>query len=175
MNEPLEETYFKWLCDKVLNVRNSTPSLRFDRLFRILHETEFSWTILGDDNRAADGVELRSEFLSQTRMIASRDWLFIGCSLFEMFIAFSERAEFVTEMSRQHWFWHILQNLGLDQFNDANIIADEYIYDVLHRLIWRQYDYDGRGGLFPLQNPTQDQTKVEIWYQFFAYLDEQGL
>ena len=175
MNEPLEEVYFKWLCAKVLRVRASTPSLRCDKLFRILHNTEFTWTVLGDDNRAADGVELRSKFLLRTGTPVDKIWLNIGCSLFEMLIALSERAEFVTEIPAHEWFWLMLQNLGIDQFNDASNFSDAQVEDILYHLVWRQYDYDGRGGLFPLEEPTQDQTKTELWYQFFEYLDEKEL
>ena len=174
MTGPLEDEYFSWLCDQVLRVRVPTPSLRYDRLFRILHNTEFAWKILGDDNRAADGVELRSKFLQYQNLPDDPVWLNLGCSIFEMFIALSARAEFVTDnVTVEQWFWTILQNLGLDQYSDAFVFCDEDVEEILYRLIWRQYDYDGRGGMFPLQNPRQDQTQVEIWYQFFAYLEEQ--
>lgn len=175
MNEPLEELYFNWLCDHVLRVGVSTPSLTYDKLFRLLHNTEYVWSVLGDDNRAGDGVELRAHFLLHHRVTSDKNWLNLGCSLFEMLIAFSGRAEFVTEMSAEQWFWHILTNLKLEQYNDSHFLSVSRVEDVLHRLIWRQYEYDGAGGMFPLREPAQDQRTVEIWYQFFAYLDEQDL
>ena len=46
------------------------------------------------------------------------------------------------------------------------------IDDILDTLIWRTYEYDGIGGFFPLTNAEEDQTKVEIWYQMAAYINE---
>ena len=44
--------------------------------------------------------------------------------------------------------------------------------DVLETVIWRNYQANGHGGLFPLKNAKRDQTKVEIWYQLAAYLQQ---
>jgi hypothetical protein len=43
---------------------------------------------------------------------------------------------------------------------------------ILDRVIRREYEPDGTGGFFPLQNPLEDQTQVEIWYQMAAYINE---
>jgi hypothetical protein len=40
------------------------------------------------------------------------------------------------------------------------------------RLNRRLYTTSGYGGLFPLEEPKEDQRKVEIWYQMMAYLGE---
>ena len=73
------------------------------------------------------------------------------------------------------WFWHMIQNLGLEQKTDAYMLAphqQEDIQDVVDRVIWRQYDPNGHGGLFPMTNPHEDQRKVELWYQVNSYLLE---
>jgi hypothetical protein len=131
------------------------------------------WLITGDDNRAEDGVELREEYLSTTDAPYDQDWLELPCSLLEMLIAFSRRAEFNTDISAKDWFWEFVHNLGLMQFNDAYGASEDEIGQALYAFIWRQYDYRGHGGMFPLHHATHDQAEVEIWYQFCDYLVDQ--
>jgi hypothetical protein len=169
VDEPLENLYFNWLCGKVHRVEVPTPSLTYWNLFRILHDTEFVWLRSGDDNRVEDGLELRDEFLLESRLPDDPSWRLAGCSLFEMLIAFARKAEFNAGETPHFWFWRFLENLGLDGQNDADI-DEHYVDNVLFTLVWRGYDADGRGGLFPLNNPKENQRDVEIWYQFCAYL-----
>jgi len=174
VNEPLENLYFNWLCAKIIRLENPTPSLRYDKLLRILHNTEFVWLISGDDNRAEDGLELRREFLLEADIPDNIEWRMMPCSLFEMLIAFSRRTEFATDVPAQEWFWEFIDNLGLREFNDASPNSTEEISTILYDFVWRQYDNSGRGGgLFPIENPKHDQTQVEIWYQFCEYLVDQ--
>lgn len=174
MDEPIESAYFNWLCNKVMyNDGPRTPSNSHYRLFRELQNTEFLWTIDApmDENRAADGLDLRHEFLIEARAEADPAWLNLGCSVLEMLLAFARRASFATGDSVKYWFWKFLDNLGLSDFTDASSVRSSEIENILERFIWRTYEYDGRGGLFPLDNPQHDQRKVEIWYQFWEYLE----
>jgi hypothetical protein len=174
MNERLEDMYFNWLCAKVIRVENPTPSLTFDTLLKTLHNTEFVWLLSGDDNRAADGKELRAEFLIAGGFPDDEEWRKeYPCSVFEMLIAFSRRAEFNSEIPAQSWFWEMLSNLNLNELNDASGVSPYEITEVLEHFMWRQYPPDGDGGLFPLVQPEEDQRNVEIWYQFCAYVVEQ--
>ncbi len=76
--------------------------------------------------------------------------------------------------SAQHWAWNLVKNLELDRFEGKTTPEHRVIIDgILEQLIWRLYDTNGVGGFFPLAWPQQDQTKVEIWYQMAAYLNEQ--
>lgn len=170
MNEPLENLYFNWLCAKVNRVDNPTPSLTYWNLLRQLHSTEYAWLISGDDNRAEDGVELRTEFINESNFPYNEGWEGVGCSVLEMLIAFSRRAQFNAGETSQFWFWHFLDNLGLADANDASHIPPEEIDETLYTFVWRLYDESGAGGLFPMQNPPKDQKEVEVWYQFCEYL-----
>lgn len=170
MTEPIENLYFNWLCAKVIRVDHPTPSLTYWNLFRQLHNTEFAWILSGDDNRAEDGVELRTEFLTLTRYPYHEGWESIGCSVFEMLIAFACRAQFNAGETQQYWFWEFLNNLGLSAANDASEMPESDIDEILYTFIWRLYDKRGRGGMFPMDKSRQDQRKVEIWYQFCEYL-----
>lgn len=173
MSEPLENLYFNWLCAKVIRLENPTPTLRYDKLLRILHTTEFVWLLPGDDNRAEDGKELRRNFLYEAEAPDNPEWRALSCSVFEMLVAFSKRAEFSTDVSNRQWFWEFIENLGLLQFNDASNVTPEDVADILYTFVWRQYPPNGWGGLFPLEGPHRDQREVEIWYQFCDYLTDQ--
>lgn len=174
MNEPLENLYFNWLCAKAIHMENPTPSTSYLKLFRQLHHTEYVWFLSGDDNRAEDGLELRDEFLIQTGLSNDPFWGELGCSILEMLLAFARRCEFAAGESVQFWFWKFLENLGLDQANDACEMPSEEIDDILNVFIWRTYKRSGQGGLFPMHDPPEDQRKVECWYQFSEWLVDQG-
>ena len=172
MNEPLENEYFRWLCAKVIqNKQPSTPSLTYWKLLNLLHSTEFAWIVLGDDNRAADGRELRSDFAFECKIKLPSEWNLMGCSVLEMLIAFSRRAEFDTDVPAHDWFWEFIENLNI-KYSDAEFDKG-LIEDALTVFLWRNYNKNGRGGLFPMDNPQEDQRSVEIWYQFAQYLVDQ--
>lgn len=170
MEEPIENSYFNWLCVKVHRVDNPTPSLTFWKLFRQLYSTEYIWLISGDDNRAEDGVELRSEFLNEARLDGDETWELAGCSVLEMLVALARRAQFNAGETVNFWFWRFLENLGIADANDASNTPPEKIDEILNIFIWRMYDEAGVGGLFPMTYPEHDQRDVEVWYQFHAYL-----
>lgn len=175
MNEPLERLYFNWLCAKVGMIRSPggrlTPSQTYFKLLRLLHNTEFIWQLMGDDNRAEDGMDLRYEFLLAADIPDDEHWRTeSGCSLLEMFIGFSRRAQFQTGDTVQDWFWEFMENLGLKEYNDGSDMSEEEVVDILDTFVWRTYNANGYGGIFPLDNPLSDQRKVEIWYQFCDYL-----
>lgn len=175
MSEPIEESYFNWLYSKVASTSVKTPTTSYFNLIRELHSTEFIWLVSGDDNRAEDGIELRKEFLDQSGFDYDPDWLSLPCSVLEMLIAFSRRAEFDTDFTLREWFWMFLDNLGLSELTDAHLGIKSVVSEVLHQLIWRTYDSNGHGGLFPTDDFTQDQRKVEIFYQWCHWVYENDL
>lgn len=175
MSEPIENEYFNWLCAKVMYLENPTPSLTYYNLLKQMHEKEFVYILSGDDNRAEDGVDLRLEFIRSKTQDTNQAWMNYPCSFFEFLIAFARRAEYGSLLDNQEsdWFWIFVDNLGLTSFNDANYDEEfETIDDILDRVIWRNYEPDGQGGMFPLSNPHEDQRTTEIWYQFAEYLQE---
>ena len=170
MEEPLENLYFNWLCAKVLYLENPTPSLTYWKLFRKLYSTEYVWLVPGDDNRLEEGLELRDEFLTESRLPEDPSWRYGLCSVFEMLIAFSRKAEFNAGETPQWWFWHFLENLGLREASDASEITEKEIDEILYNFVWRGYDFNGNGGICPMDFATVDQRETEVWYQFCEYL-----
>lgn len=123
--------------------------------------------ILGrDDNRAADGLYLREEFGSS---LDSRP-----CSMLEMLIALAGRFDGNSGFDPDEvWgnFWDMMRNIGLDQYDDVNYSESE-VWSILYILENRTYNFNGKGGLFPLKRPAYDQRKVEIWDQMQSWLIE---
>lgn len=172
MSPPLDESYLTWLYAQVDSVRRRSPSRTYWQLLRQLYTKEFVWFIPNDDNRVEDGRLLRYEFLESEKLEADHEWLGLGCSMLEMLIGLSRRLSFEAWDEPREWFWILLRNLGLNELNDATNYDMEEVDETLDRVIWRTYNRNGKGGLFPLQRARKDQRDVEIWYQLSEYVLE---
>lgn len=166
----LDDGYLSWLYGQVADVRTRKSSKTYWDLFRQLYSTEFVWLIPNDDNRAADGKELRREWAAEVGINPDPEWLALECSFLEMLIGLSRRISFETDEEPEYWFWHLLDNLGLHGFNDRSHYSPEEVQTRINTVIMRTYDPDGCGGLFPMQRTREDQREVELWYQLSAYL-----
>jgi hypothetical protein len=172
VNRPLDESYFEWLYFQVGARKNTDPNASYWKLLKLLYFKEFVWVIPNDDNRAEDGRALRIRFLQETDYESDPDWFEYPCSVLELLIALSERLAFEGDGEPRTWFWVLIDNLGLYHYRDGRKIPVGKIEETIDILIWRNYEPDGNGGLFPLKNPSQDQRDVDIWYQMNAYLLE---
>lgn len=165
---PLDEPYFKWLIYPLDNKWDETFDLS---MLRAMFMTEFKYHVPNDQNRAMDGVYLRDRFLSQVPVKSSaneiENWLELECSVLEMLLALADRASYQTAIGPSDWFSLFVKNLGLRE-NQSYAKTKR----VIQRLINRTYSRDGTGGLFPLENPLEDQREVELWYQMSAYIIE---
>lgn len=170
---PIEDVYFNWLCAKVID--QHPHSSNYHDLMRILYSTEFLWSVHGDHNRAEDGIELRSEFLNELNISPDPFWYEGQCSVLEMLIAFSRRAEFQTDILYKKWFWTFLENLELNEYRHIQVPDLRVIEEKLNQFVFRTYRADGRGGILPMRSPERNQREVEIWQQFFAFIEENGI
>jgi hypothetical protein len=152
--------YYRWLLS-LIDVR-----LGYDDVLKSMHSVEFHEKIPNDDNRAQDGLELRSEFTVQK----GHTLVHSPCTFLEMCIGLSRRL-YLNAMSTPavtnpigYWFWTLIDNMELTYEDETRHI----FIDVVER----SYSRYGEGGLFPLSDPDRDQREVEIWYQMMAWLDE---
>jgi hypothetical protein len=166
----LDDQYLTWLYSQVAEVKTRKSSRTFWNLFRKLYCVEFAWFVPNDDNRAEDGRALRSEWAASEGQSSDSPWFSLGCSFLELLIGLSRRLAFEGGGESPAWFWHLIDNLGLLGFNDRSNFSDEEVEDRTSTVIWRTYDRNGRGGLFPLRKASRDQRKTEIWYQLSEYL-----
>lgn len=176
----LTSRYFDWMYELVADDRYSKS---YRKLFTRLNDTEFTYTIPMDGNRAEDGIDLRYRFGRENgypdAMIASLLDV-VPCSVLEMTLALSIRCEEHImdnpEIGNRtgEWFWIMIVNLGLGSMDDTRY-DEEYVDDILDRFLNREYNADGTGGLFPVRNPRYaqyDLRNVDIWYQLNWYLQE---
>ncbi|MDO4378315.1 MAG: hypothetical protein Q4C64_04075 [Erysipelotrichia bacterium] len=69
------------------------------------------------------------------------------------------------------WFWGMLFNLGLSEYDDDNFDKKQ-VESKIDIWLSRGFDYSGKGSIFPLKSPQTDQRITEIWYQANAYIIE---
>lgn len=179
--EPLEEFYFKWLYEKYIGFNEEEPETHWHLCSHLQH-TRYRWSVPNDDNRAEDGKFLRETFWHDTMANGEHipvDFFKQDCSVLEFLIALSERAEFESMKPQMWWFWEFIGNLRLLTYNDnylnlirRNSAAIKGIDRRIGILLDRTYDFDGTGGLFPLEAPPVDQRTAEVWYQMSTYILE---
>lgn len=168
----LREGYLQWL-EPQLRDEHGNPGKTYWTLMNIMFDKEFIWQIPHDDNRLADGLEVRAEF-GREGHIRQRTLDRLGpCSFLEVLIGLSRRLAFAAGGQPPGWAWQLLNNLELQRMTDPLSRAkQDRVQDILDCCIWRNYSPDGQGGFFPLAFPDDDMTKVELWYQMHAYIDE---
>lgn len=172
----LDERYLDWLYGQVADVKTRARTRTYRNLFEQLYDTIFVSIVGHDENRIADGRDLRYEYLAQAEEEPGHpDWTGKTCSMLEVLIVLSRQLAFEMDDPVKPWFWHLLEVLDLVRFNDREYDeeAQEVIQETIDRVIWRNYEPNGDGGLFPLRKPERDQREVELWYQLNAYLLEQ--
>lgn len=173
--QPLDELYFVWLYSQVADPELTDPSLTFWNLLRLLFTREFVWIIPNDDNRLEDGKALRQEFIHDESLDeVDGDWIGLGCSVLELMIGLARQLSFEADGESYYWFWRMMENVGLHKYSDDKKIQRRTVEKILDRIIFRNYKPNGKGGFFPLEEPEQDQRKVELWYQLGAYVLEQS-
>lgn len=176
MTVDLDEAYLTWLHDQVSPVSVRNPARTFWSFLLQLYQKEFVWFVPNDENRVGDAHTLRQDFLDIYGSDWDEDWLHLGCSMLEMLVALSRRLAFMGGGESRDWFWQMIQNLDIPPCSDLDYRRNpdiaHTIDEVLERVIWRTYDYDGGGGIFPLMHPPKDQRKTELWYQMAAYIIE---
>lgn len=168
VNAPIDESYFVWLIGQT--VYDGTTPLT-DAVYRVLYKTPFVYSVANDYNRAWEGTSLRYEYLdrfSYIRTIRLSAWLELECSILEMLVALSLRAAYQSGHEPSWWFSIFTTNLGITK-SPSRTVKTLKVFNS------RQYDSDGYGGLFPLNNPDSDQREMELWYQMGAYILENNL
>lgn len=177
IRDGITNEYFEWLCNLVCGKRYS-KQVSYDRLLSRLHETEFRYSIYNDRNRAHNGTALRYRFaLAQNYNDEYVSDVLRGpCSVLEMMVAVAIYCEeHIMDEYRYgdrtgQWFWGMIVNLGLGAMIDRRFDI-QYVDDVLDRFLNREYEPDGRGGLFRIERPPRDLRDVEIFTQMCWYLD----
>ena len=168
--------YFEWLCGMILDYGRT----EYTKLLTYLHSKEFRYSIVMDGNREADGIDLRYRFGDELQLhpaLIATQLDTTPCSMLEMMVALANRCEESimnepdSESGPEKWFWIMIDNMGLSQMSNAAFDI-QYTDNVIEKFLNRQYDRNGDGGLFIIDNCSHDIRNVEIWTQMCWYLDE---
>lgn len=171
----INNDYFNWLCELV-DIKRFSKRVSYRKLLMRLHDIEFTWFVPYDDNRADDGIQLRRRFALVRDDDRLSEYILGPCSVLEMMAALAIRCEETimddAAMGNRtgQWFWGMIHNLGLSPMNDT-AFDGEYVDDVVARFLNRDYEPNGKGGLFTVRHCDRDLRKVEIWCQLSWYLD----
>lgn len=178
IEDRVSNEYFEWLHD--LACKDRYPDeVSFRKLLMHLYNTDFRYSIARDEDRAHDGRDLRYRF-GRHNGYSKYDIQDIldtrPCSVFEMILSLAIRceedimdnAEFGDR--KKQWFWIMIVNLGLGSMTDDRY--DRRLVDnIVNRFLDREYEPNGRGGLFVVRDAQYDLRSLEIWYQMCAYLN----
>ena len=172
-------SYFEWLYRLVCKNRFA-GAISYRKLLMYLHSTQFRYSIQKDADRAGEGINLRWRFICENNFGYNRnallDELEGPCSVLEMMIALAiyceEHIMDNTEIGDRtgQWFWGMIANLGLNGMSDEHFDR-QFVEDSITRFLDRQYEPNGKGGLFTIRNCKRDLTKVEIFHQLCWYLN----
>ena len=174
--DDINDAYFEWMYELVCGNRFS-KNISYRNVLMDLHNTDFVYSIRRDKGRAGDGVDLRYRFPHEQYGISDVMRYISGpCSVLEMMLALAIRCE-ETIMDNPaygdrtgQWFWGMMKSLGLGSMYD-DLYDEDYVKMVIRRFLKRQYDPDGKGGLFTIRGCEEDLRDVEIWFQMLWYLD----
>lgn len=177
--DKLNNEYFEWMYQLVCNDKYY-KNLSFRKLLYFLHSVEFIYVVEMDVNRAIDGVDFRYRFgyeCGYSREVIEKFLDTRPCSVLEMMIALAFRVEehimddpdFGDRTGQ--WFWNMIVNLGLGTMNDSKF-DQRYCEQVIFRFLNREYERNGKGGLFTIHDNTRDMRTAEIWYQTMWYLND---
>jgi hypothetical protein len=180
-SHPLSGDYLLWLASQIRGEDDGNPNRTYEGLLTIMFEKEFVWLVPNDDNRKADGLDLRVEFCHRQNIPMGRVREFLDkespsppCSFLEVLIGLSRRLEFAAGGRANGWAWVLMHNLELHRITDpVGRAKARRANAILDKCIWRTYESNGRGGFFPLMWPDENQVHVELWYQMSAYINEQ--
>lgn len=167
----VKNRYFEWMFGLMCGRRQQC----YRRLLSLLHNIEFTYSIPLDSNRAQDGIDLRRRFeyeRRQPRVESDKP-----CSVLEMMIALSIRCEEhimddpdIGNRTSQ-WFWEMINNIGLEDMTDDDFDED-FVRHKIDILLNREYEPNGEGGLFIVEDCDYDLRTVEIWYQMCWHLND---
>lgn len=151
---------------------------KFSRLFEILHNIEFRYVMERDENREADGMNLRDDYTIPDDYSIEQVGTFMDrrVSVLEVLIALAIRVDddYIGDPNEEHpevFFMEMLENLGLSafkwkQYNENNVRK------IVNVWLDREFARNGVGSPFPLYNSRRDQRTLEIWDQMKAYINE---
>lgn len=177
--DQLNNEYFEWMHKLVCNDQYY-KNLSFRKLLYYLHGTPFIYSVPMDENRAIAGTDFRYRFgyeCGYSREVIERYLDTRPCSVLEMMVslAFCVEEHIMDDPDYGNrtgqWFWNMVVSLGLGAMCDARFDR-RYVEETVFRFLDREYEPNGKGGLFTLSDAKYDMREASIWNQTMWYLNE---
>ena len=148
-------SYYDWLLEQI---RFDKPE--YDMLMEELYNRPFYYSEEFDENRAEEGLYLRSTFTADLKPGRANEVKKRECSILEMLIALSIRIddEYIGDPSNPNpgmIFWEMISNLGLDKCTNRRFRID-FVDKVLTIWLDRDFKKNGEGSIFPLKYPKPE-------------------
>lgn len=172
--DEINNLYFSWIEKLMSNDEMKASDYR--KLLSFLNDIQFDYLIPMDDNRIADGIDLRYRFGYDTEIPYAQIATYLDirpASILEVMVALSLRIEeqFIDGDNVGNWFWIMIANLGLDEYKDLYFNKAE-VDRIIKKFLKRDYEKNGRGSLFITNDRNKDMRQIEIWDQMHLYLNE---
>lgn len=197
INRPHTTLYWQWLCNIIgldsIQTHSYLLGFLFSELFCAFCEDDYSRMqdaidlretfCLGEDDysRMQEDIDSRKNF----RLNNPRERLYFPvfsanmgpANVLEVLVAFCIRIENDiacdprNEPNPGKWFWIMMENLGLTQYDD-NRFDEDIVREIVDQFLERHFMPDGRGGLFIFKNPSVDARELSLWEQLCAYINE---
>lgn len=173
VNDNILDDYFDWLYFKVMSGQLTSRN-SFRKLLIMLHTIPFRYFVAYDENRAADGINLRWYYVTDGGYNDILQWD-SKCTVLEMLVSLAMTMENMVgepgdDYGLAHWFWMMLDNLDLATMTD-DVYDKTYVYGRVSMFMDRTYEPDGYGNIIYIPGVKDDLRDVEIWYQMCWYLD----
>lgn len=183
----MEQEYLRWLI-AFIDPRGLVVDDRCFKMLEELYSTDFRIKrgFEDDKNRSADGVYLRVYFAEDHGVYSEmRDpdrngiyadidaWIGIEgkpCSCLEVLVALAKRIEhdfYGDDLSVSEFFWYFIANLGITEEDDEVIVSRK-----LRKWLNREYEPNGKGGIFKTNQVEIDMREYSIWAQLNIVLIE---
>lgn len=174
--DTIKNKYYRWMSNLVIDENHK----EYTKLLMFLHNTEYKYSIPMDENRYEDGLYLRHRFVYVNKYDDNFDdiceALESPCSVLEMLIALTlrwyESFSYIDDTIPE-FFWDMIDTLYLFHMNDQYFDKRVCIYRI-NKFLNREYESDGKYGLFHIKHSPEDLRDVELWTQLCWYIDERG-
>lgn len=161
----MKERYFHWLLKFIGNGFCRKNS--YYELLEYLFNAEYCWSMPMDENRAADGIDLRHRFVTECDEDQEASYVYLSGppSVLEVLIALSIKMEYIArgsiDLSKSaQWFWGMIKCLDILDCYDGNFDVEKVEY-----FIDGWMDPESEISIFP----TSD---GELWSQAMNFLSD---
>ena len=169
-----ESRYKKWIENKIELDR--APYYLYSDVIWLLDIIEFYATMPLDENEIDHVEKMRENYGFKELAEKPVTVLEVMLSLaIRCEINIMQTPEFADRTAK--WFWAMFHNLGLDKYRDRKLKEQndypgsyEEIEAIIFDFLDRNYDHDGHGNIFTVENCRYNMREKSLWMQLNIWL-----